>query len=103
MAVGEESAEGQFLGRGVVCGGVFGDVGEEDDEEGECEDRHSSIHEGEGVGDAGVDDGGDEEARDDDDGSAAEGVEGAAELDELVATVAATAEAVEHGVDDGVE
>ena len=94
MAVVEEVLEREFLGgltefyRGFR---ILRNIRQEDNDKGQCEDGHSGVHQGEGVGDAGVDDGRDEEASEDDDGGAAERVEGAAELDELVAAVAAAA------------
>ena len=92
---------GAFLGRFHVR---LGDVSQQDDDEGQGEDGHGDDHGWCGVAHlGGLHGAADEVTQKDGRDGAADGIAGAAELDELVAVVSATAESVEHRVDSGVE
>ena len=102
MAELEDTLQGD-IGRSLFGFLVFGYLGEQDNHECQSKDGQSGIHERESVANLGIHNTGDEETGDNDDRSATKGVESAAELDELVALVATTAQTVEHGVDNSVE
>ncbi len=86
-------------------GGLLGllDLGEADHDEGDHEDGEGDHEGGGGVGDLSLGHITDEGTHEDVAGNGSRRVEHAAELDELIAFVAATAEDVEHGVDNAVE
>ena len=82
---------------------IFRYLCQQDDNKGEGKDCQSGVHERERIANLGIDDGGDKQSCEDDNGSAAKRVERAAKLDELVSFVSAATEAIEHGIDYGVE
>ena len=81
----------------------FGNIREENDDEGKREDGHGDEQGRIGVGNLGIGRISDQVADQHGANRGGEGVAGTTPLNQLVATVAATAEGVEHRVDDGVE
>ena len=94
-------ARGALVGRLHVR---LGDACQQDDEEGQSEDGHRNDHgRGRVVHLSRLHRAADEVAQKDGGDRSADGVARAAELDELIATVAAAAQGVQHGVDGRVK